>query len=129
MNKGEPNLVRKQPLPQSTLQDTSLNGAGDGGSYKEVVNDHPTYSASAGLPNNHITSRGLNSNDTAGVISQPSFVGGMPDNMIQSSQNVSNAEAMGELNNGYSGENRSAQWKNRSQDIPDKGRNQYNTPQ
>lgn len=134
--KSEPkNLGRKTPLPQSQISDTSLNGAGDGtgyqSSYQEVVADHPVYNASAGLPNNMITSRGLNSNDTAGVISTPSFGGGMPDNVASASGvDVTNSETNGTANPSFSEADGGSKWERpHAQDIPAKGRNQYDTPQ
>jgi hypothetical protein len=94
----------------------------------EVVNDQPVYNASAGLPNDIIKSRSLNANQTAGVIAQPSFSGGMPDNMITPGGDVTNSEAMGELNGTYSNENRSAKYRRPGLDLG-AGGNQYNTPQ
>ncbi len=82
MKSESTNLAQKTPLPASQIGDTSLNGAGDSSSYKPVVGDMPNYNVTAGLPNDMITSRTLNANSTAGVISKPSFGGGEPDNMI-----------------------------------------------
>lgn len=130
--KSEPkNLGRPTPMNKAAVSDTSLNGAGNGSSYVPVVGDTPNYSVSPALPNDMITSRELNSNDTAGIISAPSFGGGMPDTVASAAgADTTNSETNGTANPQFSETDTGAQWERRTpQDVPMKGRNQYDTPQ
>lgn len=124
--------AQKVPLPATAIGDVDYSGVGNAEAYSEVVADHPTYAASAGLPNDHITSRTLNPNSTAGAVAMPSFGGGMSDSIISTmSADVTNSEAMGEANPmPASSENMSAHYKypSKSQDAGPGG-SQYQTPQ
>lgn len=66
----------------------------------------------------------LNSKDTGGAVGQPEYATGQ-DIIATKSADMTNSGT--DLNGSASSENRSAQFKNPrvSQDIPEKGRNQY----
>lgn len=64
----------------------------------------------------------LDSKDTGGAVGQPTYAG---NTVIISTKSADMTNSSTDLNGYCSEENLSAKWKNGSQDVPEKGRNQY----
>ena len=64
----------------------------------------------------------LNSKNTGGNVGQPEYAG---TTTIISTKSADMTNSTTDLNGTYSSENLSAKYKNGSQDVPEKGRNQY----
>jgi len=69
-----------------------------------------------------ITQPSLDTKNTGGNVGQPEYAG---TTTIISTKSADMTNSTTDLNGTYSSENLSAKWKNGTQDVPEKGRNQY----